>query len=112
MPFMLKIYFCRTIKLFYLLSVIDVAHVGKHCLFSYIFSKFRETHFYVRDFNLLNRLILHTLDARYRCNVIVCSCVLLSLIQIFEEEHSILYLDQGGVLVAMKHTSLPIRHLW
>jgi len=33
-------------------------------------------------------------------------------LQIFEEEHSILYLDQGGVLVAMKHTSLPIRHLW
>uniref|UniRef100_A0A8D2ALR7 Sortilin related VPS10 domain containing receptor 1 n=1 Tax=Sciurus vulgaris TaxID=55149 RepID=A0A8D2ALR7_SCIVU len=32
--------------------------------------------------------------------------------QIFEEEHSVLYLDQGGVLVAMKHTSLPIRHLW
>uniref|UniRef100_A0A8C9NU61 VPS10 domain-containing receptor SorCS1 n=1 Tax=Serinus canaria TaxID=9135 RepID=A0A8C9NU61_SERCA len=31
---------------------------------------------------------------------------------IFEEEHSVLYLDQGGVLVAMKHTSLPIRHLW
>ncbi|KAM5126465.1 VPS10 domain-containing receptor SorCS1-like [Callospermophilus lateralis] len=31
--------------------------------------------------------------------------------QIFEEEHSVLYLDQGGVLVAMKHTSLPIRHL-
>lgn len=34
------------------------------------------------------------------------------LFQIFEEEHSVLYLDQGGVLVAMKHTSLPIRHLW
>ncbi|XP_044155682.1 VPS10 domain-containing receptor SorCS1-like [Bufo gargarizans] len=32
--------------------------------------------------------------------------------QIFDEEHSVLYLDQGGVLVAMKHTSLPIRHLW
>ncbi|KAG8135648.1 hypothetical protein E2320_008655, partial [Naja naja] len=32
--------------------------------------------------------------------------------QIFEDEHSVLYLDQGGVLVAMKHTSLPIRHLW
>ncbi|XP_053927854.1 VPS10 domain-containing receptor SorCS1 isoform X4 [Cuculus canorus] len=32
--------------------------------------------------------------------------------QIFEEEHSVLYLDKGGVLVAMKHTSLPIRHLW
>ncbi|XP_049666740.1 VPS10 domain-containing receptor SorCS1 [Accipiter gentilis] len=32
--------------------------------------------------------------------------------KIFEEEHSVLYLDQGGVLVAMKHTSLPIRHLW
>uniref|UniRef100_A0A8B9F5U4 Sortilin related VPS10 domain containing receptor 1 n=1 Tax=Amazona collaria TaxID=241587 RepID=A0A8B9F5U4_9PSIT len=29
--------------------------------------------------------------------------------QIFEEEHSVLYLDQGGVLVAMKHTSL---NLW
>uniref|UniRef100_A0A8C5R636 Sortilin related VPS10 domain containing receptor 1 n=1 Tax=Leptobrachium leishanense TaxID=445787 RepID=A0A8C5R636_9ANUR len=26
--------------------------------------------------------------------------------QIFEEEHSVLFLDQGGVLVAMKHTSL------
>nr|XP_033799116.1 VPS10 domain-containing receptor SorCS1-like [Geotrypetes seraphini] len=33
-------------------------------------------------------------------------------IQIFEEEYSVLFLDQGGVLVAMKHTSLPIRHLW
>ncbi|XP_042674101.1 VPS10 domain-containing receptor SorCS1 isoform X1 [Centrocercus urophasianus] len=32
--------------------------------------------------------------------------------QIFEEEYSVLYLDQGGVLVAIKHTSLPIRHLW
>ncbi|XP_018082701.1 VPS10 domain-containing receptor SorCS1 isoform X1 [Xenopus laevis] len=32
--------------------------------------------------------------------------------QIFDEEHSVLFLDQGGVLVAMKHTSLPIRHLW
>ncbi|KAM6266176.1 VPS10 domain-containing receptor SorCS1 [Porphyrio hochstetteri] len=32
--------------------------------------------------------------------------------QIFEEEHSVLYLDQGGVLVAIKHTSLPVRHLW
>uniref|UniRef100_A0A8C5TAG7 Sortilin related VPS10 domain containing receptor 1 n=1 Tax=Malurus cyaneus samueli TaxID=2593467 RepID=A0A8C5TAG7_9PASS len=45
------------------------------------------------------------------------ACVWLSLnkhffFQIFEEEHSVLYLDQGGVLVAMKHTSLPIRHLW
>lgn len=42
----------------------------------------------------------------------VWSCVCVFLFQIFEEEHSVLYLDQGGVLVAMKHTSLPIRHLW
>ncbi|XP_055502953.1 VPS10 domain-containing receptor SorCS1-like isoform X1 [Leucoraja erinacea] len=32
--------------------------------------------------------------------------------QIFEEEHSILFLDQGGALVAIKHTPQPIRHLW
>uniref|UniRef100_A0A8C4S1L2 Sortilin related VPS10 domain containing receptor 1 n=1 Tax=Erpetoichthys calabaricus TaxID=27687 RepID=A0A8C4S1L2_ERPCA len=32
--------------------------------------------------------------------------------QIFEEEHSVLYLNQGGALVAIKHTPLPIRHVW
>ncbi|XP_026788198.3 VPS10 domain-containing receptor SorCS1 [Pangasianodon hypophthalmus] len=32
--------------------------------------------------------------------------------QIFDEEFSILYLDQGGALVAIQHTPLPIRHLW
>ncbi|XP_030060579.1 VPS10 domain-containing receptor SorCS3 [Microcaecilia unicolor] len=32
--------------------------------------------------------------------------------QIFEEEYNVWYLDWGGALVAMKHTSLPIRHLW
>lgn len=32
--------------------------------------------------------------------------------QIFEEEYSVLYLDQGGALVAIRHTPLPIRHLW
>ncbi|XP_072882970.1 VPS10 domain-containing receptor SorCS1-like isoform X1 [Hemitrygon akajei] len=32
--------------------------------------------------------------------------------QIFEEEHSVLFLDQGGALVAIKHTPQPIRHLW
>ncbi|KAJ8402772.1 hypothetical protein AAFF_G00364440 [Aldrovandia affinis] len=32
--------------------------------------------------------------------------------QIFDEEHSVLYLDQGGALVAIRHTPLPIRHLW
>lgn len=42
----------------------------------------------------------------------LCAHLFFFYIQIFEEEHSILYLDQGGVLVAMKHTSLPIRHLW
>ncbi|XP_035256981.1 VPS10 domain-containing receptor SorCS1-like isoform X2 [Anguilla anguilla] len=32
--------------------------------------------------------------------------------QIFEDEYSVLYLDQGGALVAIRHTPLPIRHLW
>uniref|UniRef100_A0A8C1UAF1 VPS10 domain-containing receptor SorCS2 n=1 Tax=Cyprinus carpio TaxID=7962 RepID=A0A8C1UAF1_CYPCA len=31
--------------------------------------------------------------------------------QIFDEEYSVLYLDQGGALVAIRHTPLPIRHL-
>ncbi|GCC21284.1 hypothetical protein chiPu_0019751, partial [Chiloscyllium punctatum] len=32
--------------------------------------------------------------------------------QVFDEEHSVLFLDQGGALVAIKHTPQPIRHLW
>ncbi|XP_036383786.1 VPS10 domain-containing receptor SorCS1 isoform X1 [Megalops cyprinoides] len=32
--------------------------------------------------------------------------------QIFDEEYSVLYLDQGGALVAIRHTPHPIRHLW
>lgn len=34
------------------------------------------------------------------------------LLQIFDEEYAVLYLDQGGALVAIRHTPLPIRHLW
>uniref|UniRef100_A0A8D3DD34 VPS10 domain-containing receptor SorCS2 n=1 Tax=Scophthalmus maximus TaxID=52904 RepID=A0A8D3DD34_SCOMX len=32
--------------------------------------------------------------------------------QVFDEEYAVLYLDQGGALVAIRHTPLPIRHLW
>uniref|UniRef100_A0A8C6ZRK8 VPS10 domain-containing receptor SorCS3 n=1 Tax=Nothoprocta perdicaria TaxID=30464 RepID=A0A8C6ZRK8_NOTPE len=32
--------------------------------------------------------------------------------QIFEEEYNVWFLDWGGALVAMKHTSMPVRHLW
>ncbi|XP_017289384.1 VPS10 domain-containing receptor SorCS1 isoform X2 [Kryptolebias marmoratus] len=32
--------------------------------------------------------------------------------QIFDEEYAVLYLDQGGALVAIRHTPLPIQHLW
>uniref|UniRef100_A0A8D2MIV1 VPS10 domain-containing receptor SorCS3 n=1 Tax=Zonotrichia albicollis TaxID=44394 RepID=A0A8D2MIV1_ZONAL len=32
--------------------------------------------------------------------------------QIFEEEYNVWFLDWGGALVAMKHTSVPIRHMW
>uniref|UniRef100_A0A8C8B5L8 VPS10 domain-containing receptor SorCS3 n=1 Tax=Otus sunia TaxID=257818 RepID=A0A8C8B5L8_9STRI len=32
--------------------------------------------------------------------------------QIFEEEYNVWFLDWGGTLVAMKHTSVPIRHMW
>lgn len=31
--------------------------------------------------------------------------------QIFDEEYAVLHLDQGGALVAIRHTPLPIRHL-
>lgn len=41
----------------------------------------------------------------------VNALALLSL-QIFNEEYAVLYLDQGGALVAIRHTPLPIRHLW
>ncbi|KAG7486051.1 VPS10 domain-containing receptor 1-like isoform X2 [Solea senegalensis] len=32
--------------------------------------------------------------------------------QIFDEEYAVLYLNKGGALVAIRHTPLPIRHLW
>ncbi|XP_030643265.1 LOW QUALITY PROTEIN: VPS10 domain-containing receptor SorCS1-like [Chanos chanos] len=32
--------------------------------------------------------------------------------EIFDEEYSVLFLNQGGALVAIRHTPLPIRHLW
>uniref|UniRef100_A0A8C5HQ37 VPS10 domain-containing receptor SorCS2 n=1 Tax=Gouania willdenowi TaxID=441366 RepID=A0A8C5HQ37_GOUWI len=32
--------------------------------------------------------------------------------QIFDEEYAVLYLDQGGALVAIRHTPLPIQHLY
>uniref|UniRef100_F7ETM3 VPS10 domain-containing receptor SorCS3 n=2 Tax=Ornithorhynchus anatinus TaxID=9258 RepID=F7ETM3_ORNAN len=32
--------------------------------------------------------------------------------QIFDEEYNVWFLDWGGALVAMKHTSMPVRHLW
>ncbi|MGH0129263.1 UNVERIFIED_CONTAM: hypothetical protein FKN15_051366 [Acipenser sinensis] len=35
----------------------------------------------------------------------------ISCLLIFQEEYSVLYLDQGGALVAIKHTPLPVRHL-
>lgn len=31
--------------------------------------------------------------------------------QVFEEEHHILYLDHGGVIVAIKDTSIPLKIL-
>lgn len=32
--------------------------------------------------------------------------------QIFDEEHNIWFLDNGGALLAVEHTAQPIRHLW
>uniref|UniRef100_A0A672Z6S4 Sortilin related VPS10 domain containing receptor 1 n=1 Tax=Sphaeramia orbicularis TaxID=375764 RepID=A0A672Z6S4_9TELE len=32
--------------------------------------------------------------------------------QIFNEEYAVLFLDQGGALVSIRHTPLSIRHLW
>lgn len=33
-------------------------------------------------------------------------------LQIFDEEHNIWFLDNGGVLLAVLHAATPIRHLW
>lgn len=33
------------------------------------------------------------------------------LLQVFEEEHHILYLDHGGVIVAIKDSSIPLKIL-
>ena len=46
------------------------------------------------------------------CHVIWLRSLSLSFLQIFDEEYAVLYLDQGGALVAIRHTPLPIRHLW
>uniref|UniRef100_A0A1A8CCM2 Sortilin-related VPS10 domain containing receptor 1 n=1 Tax=Nothobranchius kadleci TaxID=1051664 RepID=A0A1A8CCM2_NOTKA len=32
--------------------------------------------------------------------------------EIFQEEYSVFFLNQGGSLVAIRHTPLPIRHIW
>ncbi|KAM7408582.1 hypothetical protein PAMA_002345 [Pampus argenteus] len=32
--------------------------------------------------------------------------------QVFQEEYSVFFLNQGGSLVAIRHTPLPIRHIW
>lgn len=32
-------------------------------------------------------------------------------LQVFEEEHHILYLDHGGVIAAIKDTSIPLKIL-
>ncbi|XP_030235756.1 VPS10 domain-containing receptor SorCS3 isoform X2 [Gadus morhua] len=32
--------------------------------------------------------------------------------QIFEEEHSVWFLDNGGALLAVLHSNTPLRHLW
>ncbi|XP_062319687.1 VPS10 domain-containing receptor SorCS1-like [Osmerus eperlanus] len=32
--------------------------------------------------------------------------------EVFEEEYSVLFLNQGGALVAIRHTPLPVRHIW
>ncbi|XP_067374517.1 VPS10 domain-containing receptor SorCS1-like isoform X2 [Channa argus] len=32
--------------------------------------------------------------------------------EVFQEEYSVFFLNQGGSLVAIRHTPLPIRHIW
>ncbi len=35
-----------------------------------------------------------------------------ALMQIFDEEHNVWFLDNGGALLAVLHAATPIRHLW
>lgn len=37
--------------------------------------------------------------------------LLITSFKVFEEEHHILYLDHGGVIVAIKDTSIPLKIL-
>lgn len=32
--------------------------------------------------------------------------------QIFDEEHNVWFLDNGGAMLAVLHAATPIRHLW
>lgn len=41
----------------------------------------------------------------------LCPWMMSSCWQVFEEEHHILYLDHGGVIVAIKDTSIPLKIL-
>jgi len=34
------------------------------------------------------------------------------MMQIFEEEHNVWFLDKGGALIAVKQPTVPTRHLW
>lgn len=41
-----------------------------------------------------------------------CVFFLCAPIQIFDEEHNVWFLDNGGALLAVLHAATPIRHLW
>ncbi|KAF0021630.1 hypothetical protein F2P81_026117 [Scophthalmus maximus] len=56
------------------------------------------------------RTDVHTGNRRLQVRLSVLSLV--GSLQVFDEEYAVLYLDQGGALVAIRHTPLPIRHLW
>lgn len=70
------------------------------------------------------RLLCVPACSLYRCEH-ACSCTLCRLeffsgvmkwswlcLQVFQEEYSVFFLNQGGSLVAIRHTPLPIRHIW
>lgn len=35
-----------------------------------------------------------------------------SVMQIFDEEHNVWFLDNGGAMLAVLHATTPLRHLW
>ncbi|KAK7901597.1 hypothetical protein WMY93_018366 [Mugilogobius chulae] len=63
-----------------------------------------------RDWRLLQAPTTDLQGNKVYCEQPHCSLHLH--LHVFQEEYSVFFLNQGGSLVAIRHTPLPIRHIW